>query len=147
MKVVFLKDASGAGRKGEVKEFSDGYARNFLIAKGFAVAASDEILRKIQNEQKQQQAKEHKEQERNLKIKNDLDKRTFAITVKVGNKGQVFGSVHEKDVADRIKEKAGYEIDKKQVTIPKHIKELGEYEIEIKLSNGVIAKPKIKLTA
>ncbi len=145
MKVVLTKDVSGVGRKGEVKEFNDGYARNFIVAKGFGVVATEQILNKLRNEQNQQEAKKRKEQEYNLKIKADLDKRTFSIVVKVGDKGQVFGSVHEKDVAARVKEKTGYEVEKGNIAIPKHIKELGEYQIEIKLGSGISAKPKIKL--
>jgi large subunit ribosomal protein L9 len=145
MKVVLTKDVSGVGRKGEVKDFADGYARNFLVAKGFAVVATEQMLNKIKNENNQQEAKKKKEQEHHLKVKNDLDKRTFSIPVRVGEKGQVFASVHEKDVVARIKEKTGMEFEKNQIILPKHMKELAEYEIEIKLGGGLTAKPKIKL--
>ncbi len=145
MQVIFTKDVQGAGKKGEVKEFNDGYARNFLISKGFAVAATEQMLQKIKNESKQQEAKKQKEVDHSLKIKSDLDKRTFSLLVKVGDKGQVFGSVTEKDVLLRIKEKTNYEIEKNQIILPKHLKELGEYQIEVKLGGGIVAKPKIKL--
>jgi len=145
MKVVLTKDISGVGRRGEVKEFNDGYARNFIVAKGFGVVATEQVLNKIRNEQNQQEAKKKKEQEHHLKMKADLDKRTFTLLVKVGDRGQVFGSVGEKDVAARIKEKTSYEIEKTHISIPRGIKTLGEYEIEIKLGAGITAKPKIKL--
>ena len=145
MQVVFTKDLPGTGRKGEVKEFNDGYARNFLVSKGYAVIATDQMLSKIRNEQNQHDAKKKKEQEHNVKIREEMDKRTFTIVVKVGEKGQIFGSVSEKEILNKIKEKTKIEIEKSQLTMPKHLKQLGEYQIEIKLGNGLIATPKIKL--
>lgn len=147
MKVILLKDVSGVGKKGEVKEFNDGYARNFLIAKNFAAQATPQMLSKIQNEAKQKQESERKHLEQAQRIKADLDKRSFTISVKVGDKGQIFGSVHEKDVAQRISEKVTYQIDKSQIILPKKIKDLGEYKFEIKLSPGIVATPKLILTA
>ncbi len=146
MKVVFTKELSGVAKKGEVKEFNDGYARNFLIGKGFAVAATPQMISKIDNEQRQQKAKEQKLLAQAQAQKQDLDKRTFAIKVKVGEKNKIFGSIHEKDVIERVKDKTGIELEKNQVILPKHMKELGEYTIEIKLKNGLTAKPKINLT-
>ncbi len=144
MKVILTKDTPGAGRKGEIKEFNDGYARNFLVAKGFAVTATSEMLSKMANEQKQQQAKQQRALQIISKMKNDLDKRTFTLFVKVGDKGQIFGSVSEKDVLQRIREKTTYEIEKNQLVMPK-LKQIGEYPIEIKLGGGIVAAPKIKL--
>jgi large subunit ribosomal protein L9 len=145
MQVVFTKDLPGTARRGEVKEFNDGYARNFLVAKGFAVQATPQMLQKIKNESQQQEAKMRKEQEHAQKLKAEMDKRMFTIAVKVGKNDHIFGSVNEKDVLARIKEKMNMELEKSQISIPKHIKELGEYEIEIKLTSGITAKPKIKL--
>ncbi|MDB4940178.1 MAG: ribosomal protein [Candidatus Doudnabacteria bacterium] len=145
MQVVFIKDFPGTGRKGEVKEFNDGYARNFLVSKGYAVVANEQMLSKIRNEQNQHEAKKKKEQEYNSKIKSDMDKRTFTILVRVGDKGQIFGSVSEKEILNKIKEKTKLEIQKSQLVMPKHLKQLGEYTIEIKLGNGLTATPKIKL--
>ena len=145
MQVVFTKDLSGTARKGDVKEFNDGYARNFLLAKGYAVQATPQMLNKIRNEQQQHEAKVRREQEQNRKLKDDLDKRTFTVKVRVGDKGQIFGSVHEKDVAARIKDKMNLELEKSEIVLPKHIKELGEYQFEIKLGAGIVAHPKIKL--
>lgn len=144
MQVIFTKDLPGTARKGEVKEFNDGYARNFLISKGFAVQATPQMLQKLRNEQQQHDAKMRKEQERSKHLKDDLDKRTFTIAVKVGANNHIYGSVNEKDVLAKIREKMNLELDKKQLVIPK-VKELGEYKIEIKLGSGIVANPKIKL--
>ncbi|GAC1412598.1 MAG: 50S ribosomal protein L9 [Candidatus Doudnabacteria bacterium] len=145
MKVVFIKDLPGTARKGEVKEFNDGYARNFLLSKGYAITATEQMLSKISNEANQLQAKKRREEERFLKEKAELDKRTFTLLMKVGTKGQIFGSINEKDLISKIKEKTKFEIEKNQLVLPKHIKQLGEYKIEIKLGNGIVATPKIKL--
>ncbi|MBU6447563.1 50S ribosomal protein L9 [Patescibacteria group bacterium] len=145
MQVVFIKELSGVGKRGEIKDFNDGYARNFLIAKGFAQPATPQIISKLRNEQAQYQAKQQKIREQNLKMKSELDKRTFTIAVKVGDKDQIFGSVHDKDVQHAIQQKTGFTIEKNQIAVPKQIKMLGEYEVEIKLMPDIIAKPKIKL--
>ena len=145
MKVILLKDVPGTGRKGEVKEFNDGYARNFLINKNLGAPVTPQLLSKIQNETKQKLASQQKQLSQIQKIKSDLENRIFTILVKTGDKGQVFGSVHEKDIIEKIKEKTNYEFEKNQIILPKKIKELGEYQFEIKLASGVIAKPKIKL--
>ncbi len=147
MQVVFIKELSGIAHKGEVKDFNDGYARNFLVAKGYALAITPQILQKIRNEQQQQAAKQRKELERDHKLKAELEKRIFSIAVKVGEKNQIFGSVHEKDILERIKEKTSIELEKNQIVIPKRIKELGEYAIQVKLANGITANSKIQLVA
>lgn len=145
MQIVFIKELSGVGKKGEIKDFNDGYARNFLIAKGFAQPATAQIISKIKNEQAQTLAREKKLREQNLKLKAELDKRTFTIAVKVGDNDQIFGSVHEKGVQQIVNEKLGIDIDKSRFILPKHIKSLGEYTVQIKLSADIIANSKIKL--
>lgn len=145
MKVVFLKDVPGKGRKGDVKEINDGFARNFLIPKSLAVIATASIVNKLENEGRQRAEKEKKLLEQHQKIKADLDKRIFSIYVKTGDKNQIYGSVHEKDVQAVIKEKTKYSFEKNQIILPKHIKELGEYRIDVRLSGNIVAHPKIKL--
>ena len=145
MQVVFIKELSGSGKKGEIKEFNDGYARNFLLAKGYAVLATPQMISKLKNEQTQADARKKKEADQALKVKEDFAKRTFTLSVKVGDKGQIFGSVHEKDILLRIKEKMGLELEKSHIVLPKQIKELGEYQFQIKLANGITANSKIKL--
>jgi large subunit ribosomal protein L9 len=145
MKIIYLKDVPGSGKKGEIKEVNDGYARNFLIAKGLAALATAQIQSKVKNESTQKAEKEKRQSERLNAIKADLDKRTFTVKVKVGDKGQVFGSVHEKDLAEKVNSKTNYEIDKSQIVLPKHIKQTGEYQFEIKLATGIVATPKLKV--
>lgn len=140
------KDITGVGRKGEIKEFSDGYARNFLLSKGHAEVATPQVISRLANESKQKLASEQKHTEQARQLKSQLDKKIFTIEVKVGEKNQIFGAIHEKEVIERIKEKMNITFEKQQIILPKKMKELGEHEIEIKLGSGIIAKPKINLT-
>lgn len=145
MQVIFIKELSGVARKGEIKDFNDGYARNFLIARGYAQPATAQLIRKLQNEQSQDQAKQKKIREHNLQMRSELDKRIFTIAVKVGDNDHIFGSVRDKDVQLVIQGKTGFNIDKNHITVPKQIKTLGEYVVQVKLMPDIIAQPKIKL--
>lgn len=144
MKVVFLKDVAGAGRKGEVKEVNDGYGRNFLVARGLAAQATDKVLAKLSNELKQKEDSQRKLEQKYLNLRGELDKRTFTVSVKVGAQNQIFGSISDKEILAKIKEKLNLELDKKQISLPK-IKQVGEYTFEVKLSANILAHPRIKV--
>ena len=145
MKVIFVKELTGTGKKGEIKEVSDGYAQNFLIAKGFAQLATADIQAKIAKEGKEAENKKLKENEKLNALKVDLEKRIFNHKVKVGDKGQVFGSVHEKDVAQAVSGKIGINIDRHQIEIPSVIKQTGEHQAKVKLGSGIIANIKLQV--
>lgn len=151
MKVIFLKDYIQAGsaswRKGDIKEVSDGYATNFLFAKKIAEPATAQVIAKIQKEAKEHEAKKNKELERLKQLKTDIEKRLFCLKVKVGDKGQFFGSIQEKDVAKNISEKMGISLEKHQIEIGKPIKTLGEHFADIKLAPGILAKVRIQIEA
>ncbi len=145
MKVIFLKDVPGSGRKGEIKEVSQGFANNFLIPKDFVQIATLQLQAQMEKEAKEQEAKNSREQEKHRVLKQELEKRIFSLRVKVGEKGQVFGGVHEKDVAKALNDKMGLNIEKNQIEISKAIKELGEHEVKLKLGGGVVALVKINV--
>ncbi len=145
MKIIFTKDSPGNGKKGEIKEVSEGYAKNFLIAKGFAQIATPQIIAKVEKEKKEARAKTDRETERLNNLKKDLEKRLFVLKVKVGEQGQVFGGVHEKDVAKSISEKLNVAIEKNQVQITSAIKSLGEHKVIVNLGGSVKALVKIKV--
>jgi large subunit ribosomal protein L9 len=147
MKIIFLKDVPGQGKRGEIKEVSSGFAENFLIKKGFAQVATADIQNKIAKEAKEAEIKKLKEIEKLQVLKQDLEKRVFTVKVKVGDKGQVFGSVHEKDIAAVISGKINHPVEKSQVEIPSAIKELGEHQVKVKLAGGIIANVKINVEA
>ena len=144
MKVLFLKDLKGQGKKGEKKEVKTGYANNFLIKNGYAVALNEQTLSKYNKEQeniKQQDALNRKEAEQ---LKEIIEKLTLIFKVQVGKDERVFGRISQKQIKDELAKK-GYEIDKKQVVIQDSVSCLGFHNIDINLYKGVIAKLRIKL--
>ncbi|PIR96145.1 MAG: 50S ribosomal protein L9 [Candidatus Doudnabacteria bacterium CG10_big_fil_rev_8_21_14_0_10_42_18] len=147
MKVVFIKDQPGGAKKGEIKEVSSGFASNFLLPKGFALAVTPQLQSKIEKEEKEAEKKKQKDQEKIEMLKKQLESRVFGVKVKVGNNGQMFGSVHEKEVVDAVRAKTGVNFDKHQITIDAPIKELGEYKVKVKLNGGLNANVKIKVEA
>ena len=143
MKVVFIKDLPGTAKKGELKDVNDGYAKNFLIAKGFAKTATPEVQAKIAKESREAEAKKQKETGKLKALKTELEKHIFTIRIKVGDKGQIFSGVHSKDIIKAVMDKVGTSIDRSQVDLTKPIKELGEHQVKIKLAPGVVAIVKI----
>lgn len=147
MKVILLKDVAKVGRKGEIKEVSDGFAKNMLIKKGLALAATKEAEIKVAKVA-QEKTEQQKKIESKLKDqKAELEKRTFTVKTKVGDKGQVFGGIHEKDIIQAIFQKTKISLEKSQIEAHKGIKALGEHTITIKLGRGISAQTKINLEA
>jgi large subunit ribosomal protein L9 len=133
MEVILLKDVKGQGKKGEVIRVSDGYARNFLLPKGYAVMATEQgkkrisqqnamMLRKRQTEEAK--AREQAERIASLKVE---------LKVKAGENGKLFGSVTAKDIAEGLKDQYGITVDKKKIVLPEPIKNTGEFKVEVKV--------------
>ena len=144
MKVILLQDVKGQGKKGELKEVNDGYARNFLIKKGLAIEATATKINELN--QKQQATAYHKEEElKAMKaLAKEIDGKTFTLNIKVGQNGKVFGSVTGADISACLKE-AGYDIDKKKIVIDGPIKLVGTYTVALKLAEGVSAKINVEV--
>ncbi len=145
MKVIFIKDAGKMGRRGDIKEVSDGFANNMLIKKGLAAPATKEVVEKAARQTQEMRNKEDRLRRLYAKYKDELEKRTFGIKMKVGDKGQIFGGVHEKDIIDAVFQKTKIELQKHQIDSHKGIKQTGTHEITIKLGQGVTAKTKINI--
>lgn len=144
MKVIFLKDLKGQGKKDEIKNVSDGYAQNFLIKNGYAVAYSS---RSKQILDKQLEEKEKLEQDTIKdceKIKEALEKQEISFKVKTGKNGKIFGSISTKAISDELL-KRGFKIDKKLINLDKSISSLGVYNVKIDLHKKVISNIKIKI--
>ncbi len=139
MKVVLLKDVKGSGKAGDIIEAKDGFAQNFLIKKGLAKVADNSAL----NENKaQKQAQEFHRQETlkaNKELREKLEGKEVTIQVKSGANGKFFGSVTNKEVADKLLE-LGFDIDKKKVVLQSNIKSAGKYSVSIKISPEETAK-------
>lgn len=147
MKVILLTDVPKIGRKGELKDVSDGFANNMLIRKGLAALATKEAQAMLAKETKGKTAAQEKAQRQAERDKAELERRTFAVKVKVGDKGQLFSGVHEKDIAAAIYQKTKIQIDPHKIDAHHGIKKLGEHIINIKLGQGITAKTKINLEA
>ena len=145
MKVVLLQDVKGHGKKGELCNVSDGYARNFLFPKKLAIEADNAALNELKN--REQAAAHHKQEEINAAkaTAEALNGKEIVIKAKAGSNGKLFGSVTSKEIAAEIKNKLGIEIDKKKMSVA-DIKNFGEYTAEIKLYQGIVAKINVKVT-
>lgn len=147
MKVILLTDVPKIGRKGELKEVADGFAKNMLIRKGLAALATKEAQDKVAKEDKAHTEAKQRAIKKAQEFKSELERRTFTVKVKTGDKGQIFGGVHEKDIAAAIFQKTKIELNKTHIDAHKGIKQLGEHTINIRLGQGVTATTKINLEA
>ena len=143
MKILLLKDVKGLGKAGEIKEAKDGYARNYLIPKGFAKLATPQVIKEWEEEQAKKEAKLKSELEKINHMKQKLENEKIVIKHKLGANGQLLGSVTNKEIAEILNEK-GYEIDKKQIE-HKIIKAPGIYNIDCKFGHGIHAKLQIEV--
>ncbi len=145
MKVVLLQDVKGHGKKGELCNVSDGYARNFLFPKKLAVEADNAALNELRN--REEAAAHHKQEEIDAAnaLAAKLDGKTVTIKAKAGAGGKLFGSVTSKEIAKEIADTLGLQIDRKKMSVA-DIKNFGEYTAEIKLYKGISAKITIKVT-
>ena len=143
MKVIFLQDVKGQGKKGEIKNVSDGYAKNFLLPKGVAVEATNSNLNDTKGKNESIQYKKDMAEENAHALAKKLESVTVTLTAKSGDNGKLFGSITAKDVADRLKQDTKIDIDKRKIVLPDGIKALGEYTLDIKLHPGISGKLKV----
>ena len=143
MKVILLQDIKSVGKKNQIINANDGYARNFLFPKKLAIEANKENMLKLEAKQASNAHKKNLEIEENKKKAEQIEKTTLELKVKAGNNGKTFGGITAKEIAEALKKQIGIEIDKKKITLKETIKTLGKYEVEIKFGDGVNAKLKI----
>ena len=140
MKVLLIKDVKDLGKKGEIKEVKDGYGQNFLIGKGFALLATNEVLRKYESDQRKKAAAEAEELANLKSIEKKLAELKLTLKRKLGANGSLFGAVTKDEIAHELKDQYGIEIDKKTVEIEHPIKTTGNFDISVKLGHGIHAK-------
>lgn len=144
MKVLLIKDVKSLGKAGEIKEVKDGYGHNFLVARGYAKIATNEVLRQYEAAKKRE-AQELEDQISNFKdLKKELAKIRVSIKKPVGDGGALFGSVTKDEVSNALKEQKNIEIDKKLIELPQ-TKTIGIYDVNLKLKFGVTAKFEIEV--
>ena len=137
MKVIFLTDVKGSGKKGELKNVADGYARNMLLPKNLAVEATPENMNKLQGAQASAQHKVDVDIQNAKDIAAKIKGQRVDIAAKAGSNGKLFGSVTAANVAEAINRQFGVNIDKKKVSLSTDIKNFGSYKATVKLYNGI----------
>jgi large subunit ribosomal protein L9 len=144
MKVILSKDVSGLGRKGQIKEVSDGYARNFLVARHLALPATASALAQIQKEEGEREDRVKKQEALSHELKKKIDGKSITVSGRAeGNR--LFAAIHEDKIAQAINEKFHLAILPKQVIIKQAIKTLGQSQAEIKLTDSLHATVKIEV--
>ncbi|MGN0467355.1 MAG: 50S ribosomal protein L9 [Acutalibacteraceae bacterium] len=139
MKVILKQDVKGLGKKGELVNASDGYARNFLFPRNLASEANAQAISEMKNKQQAKQYKIDTETEAAKADAKRISGKTIKITAKAGANGKLFGSVTSKEISAKLKEEFGIDVDKRKISV-EDIKQFGTYEFEVKLYNGVSAK-------
>lgn len=145
MKVILKQDVKTLGKKGNIVEVSEGYYRNFLCSKGLAVLADNKNISEMNSKNKAEEFKREKEKEAAMKIKENIEKGKIEFNIKVGENGKTFGSITEKDIAEKLKQVYNINIDKKKINMNEHIKQIGFTNVEIKIYEGVIACIKVEV--
>ena len=144
MKVILLENIKGVGKKDEIINASDGYARNFLFPKKFAVEATKDNLYKLKSKQDSNQHKKDLDKAKAIEIANKIKDIILQIEVKAGENGKIFGGVTSKEISEGLKSNYNIDIDKKKINLKENIKVIGTVNVEIKLYEGVIASLKVK---
>ena len=146
MKIIFLQDVKGSGKKGETKTVADGYARNMLIPKGLAVEATPENLSKLAGQKASAQHKLDLEIQAAKDTAAKVKDQKVTITAKAGSNGKLFGSVTAAQVADALQQQLGISVDKKKITLNSEIKNFGSYSAVIKFYTGISEKVDVEVT-
>ncbi len=147
MKVILLADIKGVGKKDQVIEASDGYARNYLFPKKLAQEANNANMAKLQSRNDSKKFKKDTEKTNAEEIANKLKGIMLKVKVKAGENGKIFGGVTAKEISDGLKKDYNIEIDKKKIMLNETIKIIGTVTIDIKLYEGVIGKLKVDIIA
>lgn len=143
MKVILLKDVKGTGKKNEVKEVSDGYARNFLLPKKLAVPADNTNMKELNEKNKSIENKAQKEYEAAVELGKRMEELNVVIYSKAGDGGRLFGSITSKDIAEQIKKQHNIEVDKRKITLDEPIRVLGSRFVDIKIHQKVTTKIRV----
>ena len=146
MKVILKADIKGVGKKDEVINASDGYARNYLLPRNLAVEANSENMSKLKAKQESNAFKKSKEKEAAIELAQKLERILLKVQVRTGENGKIFGGVSSKEIAENLNKDYKYVVDKKKIELKEPIKELGTRTVDIKLYEGVIAHLKVDVT-
>lgn len=143
MKVILLQDVKGTGKKNQLVDVSDGYARNFLFVKKLALEATKDNMKKLNEYNASQDLKKQKEIHEAKKLAEKIKTLKIELQVKAGETGKIFGGITNAQIADALKNQNGIEIDRKKIILDETIKLLGEYIVNVKLYEGINTTLKI----
>ena len=143
MKIILLEDVKSLGKKGELVNVNDGYARNFILPKKLGVEANAKNLNDLKLEKARQAKQEAEELAAAKELAAKIEEQAVKVTIKTGEGGRVFGAVSSKEISAAAKEQLGLDIDKKKMKLEESIKTLGTYEVPVKLHREVTAKLKV----
>ena len=143
MKVILLKDVKGTGKKNEVKEVSDGYARNYLLPKKLAVPADNTNMKELNEKNKSKELKAQKEYEAAVELGKKMEELNVVIYAKAGDGGRLFGSITSKDIAEQIKKQHNIEVDKRKIILDEPIRVLGSRFVDIKIHQKVTTRLRV----
>jgi len=147
MKVILLKDVKGTGKKDQIVEVSDGYARNFLLPRKVAVEATSDAVNSIERAKGAAKHREDVKQAEAEALSRDLKGKVVQVKVRAGEGGKLYGSITTQEIADAIKAQLGVEIDKRKVELTEAIKSIGQTTVVLKLYAGVSARLIVSVTA
>ncbi len=143
MKVILLQDVRGQGKKGEMINVSDGYARNFLFPRKLAQEATTDNINTMRMNDKAKREKEQRAREEAAALSEKLRELTLTVTAKGGGAGRLFGSVTSQEISDALREQEGVELDRRKIVIDESIKTVGLYTVKVKLGFGIDAPLKV----
>ena len=145
MKVILLQDVKGKGKKGQILEVSDGYARNFMLPKKMAIEATADAINTVKMNDKATQERIAREKAEALAVSKKLREMTLTVTAKGGGNGRLFGSVTNQEIADALAKKSGIKLDKRKIVISDPIKNVGTYTVQCKLGYEITAPLSVKI--
>ena len=145
MKVILLQDVKSVGKKGDILDANDGYARNFLLPKKMAVPATPDNLNNLKLQKNNQEKVAQEQLEAAQNFAKELESKEVVLSIKAGEGGRTFGSVSSKEIAQAFKDQCGMEIDKKKIQMEDNIKNFGVYEVKVKLHPKVTGTLKVKV--
>jgi len=147
MKVILQADVKGTGKKGQVFEVADGYARNYLFPKKLAIEATTGNIQDISHKKAVEERRREKEKQDAVELAGKLNTLLVEVKTKTGEGGRLFGSVTSKEIADALKKQHGVEVDKRKLEVKEPFKALGNYEIQVKVYPDVTAKLQVQVVA
>ncbi|CAA7599785.1 Ribosomal protein L9, C-terminal domain [Acididesulfobacillus acetoxydans] len=147
MKIILVSDVKGTGKKGQVLEVADGYARNFLFPRGLALAATESNMQDLVNKKASEEKRKEKEKQLALDLAGKLRPLVVEVGAKTGEAGRLFGSVTNKEIADTLKQRYALDVDKRKLELREPIKALGTYSVHARLHPDVSAEFRVRVIA